>query len=345
MTLACERTQPAGPASVAQAPLQSASPNAAHADTDPHVNVITSYDLPREERTQELSGLAWDAAHRTLYAISDDRPLIVPLVVGEGYKTVGIGEPITPSIPTHWDGEGIALTTDGLLIADEAGPHVYETDRAGHLRREIELPDHFSRCEPNKALESLTLSPDGRYLFTANEGPLVGDEPRATTTDGSVVRILRIDRTTNARAEFAYTTDPIFGPGPGGMIGVAEMAALSPEDLLVLERAYVPHVGNRIRVYRTSLRGATDIIGVVNLAPRETPSLKKELVFDVADLPGQDRRSPGASHGLYANYEGMVLGPVERGARILFMVSDDNARPEQAARLLVLAISGEGYSD
>ena len=40
------------------------------------------------------------------------------------------------------------------------------------------------------------------------------------------------------------------------------------------------------------------------------------------------------------NYEGMALGPVlPDGRRSLILVTDDNNRPDQVARILVLGIS------
>ena len=41
------------------------------------------------------------------------------------------------------------------------------------------------------------------------------------------------------------------------------------------------------------------------------------------------------------NFEGLTLGPrLKSGRRALILVSDDNGRPEQTARILVLGLSG-----
>ncbi len=303
--------------------------------------VVASYDLPREARSRELSAIAWDAPTRRLFAISDDEPIIVSLVPNDDYRVWTIGEAIPVSVPGPWDGEGLVATETGFLIANEAGPHVYEVDRAGRFRGEIPIPAHYTKATTNASLESLTRSPDGRFLFVANEVAIVGDGAEGTTARGTLVRILRIDLASKARAEFAYRTDAIFAAGANGMIGVAEMAAISADELLVLERAYVPSVGNELRVYRTSLVGAKDVVDVASL-DATTLALTKTLVFDVAAIEGQNSRSEDPSaHGLYPNYEGLALGPkTADGRRLLFLVSDDNGRDAQMSRVLVLSLDG-----
>lgn len=302
---------------------------------------MSSYDLPREARSRELSAISWDAPTRRLFAISDEDPIIVPLLPSDDYRAWTFGDAIDVKIPGPWDGEGIVATEDGFLIANEAGPHVYDVDRAGRFRAELAIPAHYTTSGANGALESLTRSPDRRFLFVANEIAMVGDGADATIGRGTIVRILRIDLVTNARAEFAYRTDRIFAAGARGMIGVADLAAVSSDELLVLERAYVPAVGNELRVYRASVAGARNVIDVPSL-DATTPAIAKTLVFDVATIEGQNsRHDDPAAHGLYPNYEGLALGPkTADGRRLLFLVSDDNARNEQMARVLVLALDG-----
>jgi hypothetical protein len=318
-------------------------PAVTQAEPSPKVTLLASVDLPHEARTHELSGIAWDARTRTLYAIQDEAPKIIPLSPGEGYTSWSVGEPIAVRIPAPWDGEGIVVTDSGFIIANEAGPHLYELDRTGAMRAEIPLPAHYATARDNLALESLSLTPDGRFLFTVNESALAADRPEPSTREGTTVRILRIERATGAQVEIAYRTDPIFAAGEGGMIGVADVAAISEKDLLVLERSYVPSVGNEIRVYRASLEGAADVLHVPALSA-ETPVAKKTLLFDLASIPRQALEFPGKpprAHPLYPNFEGLAFGPrLADGRRLLFVVADDNALAEQVPRVLTLAVEG-----
>jgi 3-phytase len=303
--------------------------------------VLAQIDLPfADVRSQELSGIAWEESTRTLFAISDHVPIIVPLREGGDLTTWSFGEPIPVSIPDNWDGEGIALLPDGFLIANETGGHLYELDREGHTRRALDLPPHYTTALRNKSLEALSLSPDGRFIFTANESALESDGSQPTATRGTTVRILRIDRTTSKTIEVAYRTEPVFAEG-GGDMGMSEICALSDRELLVLERSYVPGVGNSIRIFRTSIEDAPDVKDVDHLTDA-TPALPKRLVIDLA-LAGLEV-SPARSQttmALYPNFEGMALGPrLPDGRRVLFLISDDNGKPTQVTRLLVLAAAG-----
>ncbi|MGE0541758.1 MAG: esterase-like activity of phytase family protein [Dehalococcoidia bacterium] len=310
---------------------------------DVPVSILAWADLPKSEpRSAELSGVAWDSAAGTLYAIADDSPRIVPLLPSADYQTWTFGDPIAVTIPMEWDGEGIVQTPDGFIVSNEFGPSIVELDRAGDPIGEVIVPAHFTRILRNRGFEALTLSPDGRYLFTANEAPLEGDGPQPSVESGGVVRILRIDRTTGTATEYAYRTDPIPVAGDGADRGVVEMVALSASELLVMERSFIPNFGNNVRIYRVGIGGATDVLGTDNLTDA-TPALAKTLLVDLADLDDSDfpeQRQPQPNK-ILDNFEAMALGPVlPDGRRILFVVSDDNQRDTQTARILVLAVAG-----
>jgi hypothetical protein len=302
------------------------------------VELVSAYDLPREDpRSRELSGIAWDASSQTLFAVSDTVPTIVPLRPSSDFRTWSFGPPVPLVLEDAWDGEGIALTPDGFLIANEHGPHIYAFDRGGRMVRELALPSVFAQCVKNKALESLSLTPDGRYMFTANESTLLVDEPQPSATEGAMVRVLRHDLATGEEAAHAYRTEPIFAVGPSSDIGVSDVLALSLTNLLVMERSYVPGTGNSIRVYRTTFEGFS-VLGAPSLTVA-TPVMKKTLFFDFASLPGAELAGRGLHH--FPNYEGLALGPIRSdGRRTLFVVSDDNGNPELVARVLVLAVRG-----
>ncbi len=303
-------------------------------------SLVAAFDLPREARSRELSGIAWDSASRRLFAISDHTRQIVSLIPNERFDAWTFGETIALAVPEPWDGEGVALEDGGFIVANEEGPHLYRVGRDGALRGEIQIPAHYAYAVENASLESLSLSPDGRYLFTCNERALRVDGPAPTTAAGSVVRLLRLERATGARSEYAYRTDPIFAAGANGEIGVSDVAALSGTELLVMERAYVPSAGNQIRLYRVSLADAADVAPAAELGP-DTKSLVKSLVVDLADLPREDLRDGGGPHALFANYEGIALGPrLADGRRLVFLASDDNGSLAQSARLLTLALAG-----
>jgi hypothetical protein len=303
------------------------------------VEVYSWFDLPDEPRSRELSGIAWDDATRTLWAVQDETANIVPLVPDTKLEKWGFGPVIVLKMSFPLDLEGIVITPDGFIVSSEKGPRVLEVDRAGKLRRDIPLPTHFSKARDNKSLESLSMSPDGRYLFTTSEAALSCDGANATTAAGTRVRILRTNRNGGEPEEHAYATDPL--PHDGGDYGVADLAAISADDILVLERGWARGSGNTARIYRVSLADpVTSCLAKPELSA-DVPVLPKHLVADLAKVPAnglpaskQKQESP-----LLDNYEGLALGPLlPDGRQSLILVSDDNARSDQFARIVVLAV-------
>jgi hypothetical protein len=306
-------------------------------------SILAWHDLPKDDgRSVELSGIAWEPRTSTLYVVGDDAPVIVKLTLSDDYRSLGLGESIAVNVTDPWDGEGIGLTSDGFLVSNESGPHIYQLDWDGQLISQIPLPRHFNRIRPNKSLESLAVADGGRYVISANEQALEGDGPLSTSEAGTVVRIIRVDRSSLETREWAYRTEPVFAAGAGADNGVADIAAISPSELVVLERAFVPGVGNSIRLYRVTLQDDTNTLETEFLTT-ETAVLPKTLVLDLATLPDDDfpPTRQAQPNRVLDNFEGLALGPMlDDGQRVLFLVSDDNQRAAQVTRLLVLAVSG-----
>ncbi|HWL84970.1 MAG TPA: esterase-like activity of phytase family protein, partial [Polyangiaceae bacterium] len=286
-------------------------------------------ELPRVPATHEISGTAFDASTRTLYAILDKRPTITSLVASPDFRTwrVGASLDLTGYPEDGWDGEGLVRNEDGsfYVVASEGIPFVGRFDVHGALVEKVNMPSHYADQRSNKGLESLALSPDAHFLFTANEEALFRDGPRATRTRGTLVRIFRRELAMSTDEEFAYRTEPLPDVDKGEM-GVSELAALSSEELLVLERGYRPGYGNTVRVFRVRLAGAKNVLNLPSLDDA-TPVLDKALVVDVGAIRCAGAKHPGPQpNPILENYEGMSLGPaLEDGRRLLFLTSDDNA--------------------
>lgn len=300
-----------------------------HARARGPVALWSSFDLPRHELTRELSAAAWDEARALLWSVQDEAPRLVALRPSTDLRRWRVELSLDVSADGPLDLEGVAILRDGFLIASEDGARILELDGRGALRRAHPVPSVFQSARPNKGLESLALSPDGRVIVTTSEAALAEDGPVATTRAGTLVRILRIDRETGATTQHAYLTDPAMGDGADH--GVSDLAALSSRELLVLERGYCVGLGNRARVYRVTLEPPAERVQTPHVLFDRSP-LEKALVVDVAAL--ERTTAP-----LLANYEGLTVGPtLPDGRASLLLVSDDNARPEQIARVLVLAV-------
>jgi hypothetical protein len=303
------------------------------------VEIWSWFDLPEDPRSRELSGIAWDETTRTLWGVQDETSNIVPLVPDAELRRWGFGPIVVLKMSFPLDLEGIVITPDGFIVSSEIGPRVLEVDRSGKLRRDIPLPTHFAKARDNKSLESLSMSPDGRHLFTTSEAALSCDGAKATTSAGTRVRILRTNRDGGQPEEHAYATDPL--PHDGGDYGVADLAAISADDVLVLERGWARGSGNTARIYRVSLADpVTSCLAMPELTA-DAPVLQKHLVVDLAKLPtkGLPKAKQPQESPLLDNYEGLAIGPVlADGRHSLILVSDDNARNDQVARIVVLAV-------
>jgi hypothetical protein len=296
------------------------------------------FDLPPEDaRSRELSGIAWDAPARTLWAVQDESPRIVALRPDDDLRTWRFGETVDVNVAGPLDLEGIAVVPDGFVVCSEDGPRILELDRRGGVRHELAVPPRFYGARANKSLESLAMSPSGQYLFTTSEAALPRDGSTATRAEGTRVRIARLDRPGGEVSEHVYVTDPTLRDG--GDYGVSELAALGDDELLVLERGWLEGAGNTVRIYRASLSDRASCLGVSTL-PAGAPALEKTLVADLSTLAasGVPPAKQPQANPILDNYEGLAVGPRLRDGRsTLILVSDDNGRSDQVARILVLA--------
>ena len=271
--------------------------------------------------------------------------MIVPLVANADFTsfTVGTPLPLTGRTETAWDGEGLVRADGGFIaVTVETQPLIERFDASGMRIGSITVPAHFSmQARGNKGLESLALSPSGRFLFTANENALLADGPPSTKERGTAVRILKHDLVTNADVELAYRTEPLGAGGATGDMGVSDLAALDDDVLLVLERGFQPDYGNTVRVFEVDLRKGAHVESLAALSDA-TPFLTKTLLVDVGTLPPGNATHPGPEpNAILENYESLALGPtLGDGRRLLFLTSDDNASATQLPRVLVLGVLG-----
>jgi hypothetical protein len=274
--------------------------------------------------------------------------------------------PFTQGAPDALDAEGIAMTRAGRIYVASEGvqdrepripPGITIYNRLVEYLGQLPVPDRFvptargplaRGVRPNAGFESLTVTPDEQRLFTASEVPLVQDGPAPTMERGALTRILeyRWDGSSFRPArEFAYPLDAAVRADftPRFVLnGVVELLALSATDVLVLERSFVQEAGadsrsqTRVRVYRASLEGATDVSGVESLARRRVRAVQKRLLLDLAHVKGLSRELAQLD-----NFEGMALGPpLPDGSRTLILVSDDNFSTRQRTSFLLFRIVG-----
>ncbi|WP_051305877.1 esterase-like activity of phytase family protein [Desulfogranum mediterraneum] len=318
-----------------------------------------------------LSGLVYEQEKGCFYAVSDDRSYHQPAryyrieaaVAGERNPRISL----TPKEVVFFrdakgerfkrgqlDLEGITLLTNHHLLVSSEGsvlqgraPSITEFQQDGSWVRSWLLPPQFlpagqgdQGVRENLGCESLSVTPDGAFVFTANEQALKQDGERATVAAGSPIRIVKYDRTGKVLGHYPYLVSPI--PNPLGLNafqadnGLVELLALDEENLLSLERSWLP-AGNKVslRIYHLKLHGVEDVSGLASLQGIATAFVKKSLVLDLETLlPLADEAYPSLD-----NMEGMSFGPeLADGSRTLVLVSDGNFSPRQRTLFLIFRL-------
>ncbi len=307
-----------------------------------------------------LSGITYNPDQQIYYAISDDRSSKAPArfytlkIDLESEKiseetvtfidvTTLLDETSKPFPPSTIDSEGITFTGTNLFISSEGNrkrqvqPFIREFSLAGKQLRNLPLPEKFpiktdSGIRNNMALESLTITPSKKYLFTATENALVQDGAEANVSTGSPCRILQYDLIKGQpENEFLYITEPMTSTSnnSGGFKtnGLVELMALDHTHFLSLERSFSLDTGNMIKLFQVDLSDADNIqqINSLNSKLTKISPAQKELLLDLSNL-----------ELISDNIEGMTFGPrLADGRRSLILISDNNFNPLQVTQVLI----------
>lgn len=201
------------------------------------------------------------------------------------------GKPL-PASPYGYDPEGLVAMPDGSFwVSDEYGPYVTHFDATG---REIERLSPFNGAldaelknrEPNKGMEGLTLSADGKQLVGIMQAALnAPDGPKSKKV--SALRIVTIDLASRATKQYIYmlhNTD-------GADTTVSEIAALPNGDFLVDERDGKLEPNANKKLFRISLKDATNVGSTSALKGATYDSAKGGLLINgktIEAIAGKD---------------------------------------------------------
>jgi hypothetical protein len=171
------------------------------------------------------------------------------------------------------DSEGFAIAPDGSFwVSDEYGPHIVHFDHNGKTIERInpfgsgtgnrKIPLVFAKRRPNRGMEGLTITPDGKTLVGIMQFPLYNPSS-AAITGSLVIRILTFDIASGKTKQFVYLMEN------ASLQAVSEITAIDKNNFLVLERGgEFPTEANRNsiikRVYKINIKNATDISDAAN---------------------------------------------------------------------------------
>ncbi len=320
-----------------------------------------------------LSGITYDSTDQLYYAISDDRSEKAParfytfrIDLSQGVLKEGGVAPVGVTLLVDKDNrnflrgtidsEGIALTNRGTVYVSSEGdaakfinPFIKEFSLAsGKEVSSLPIPDKFSPSRDGKkgirnnlAFESLTITPDNKYLFSATENALIQDGSEAKPGLSTPCRILQYNLSTNQlEKEYLYQTEavkPLINLTGKYAQGLPDLHAIDNQGHFIsIERAFTG-LGFAISLFQVSLEGASDIHNIDSLLQVDTKAIKpvqKKLLLDLRKLDV-----------LLDNIEGLTLGQVlPNGQPTLIVVSDNNFQKIQRTQFLAFKLKTESPS-
>ena len=308
----------------------------------------------------DMSGISWCGSNATFYVVRDGGATVsngcfvhvMSPVLSSGGRmnaTPSMGKGIL--LQGAHDAEGIARDplSGTIWVSDEYDTSIreYDPETGRQTGNDVEIPDFIVRnTRGNLSLESLTISPDGRTMWTANEEALKTDGNAANPTNGTTVRIIRFSRRDafdpwTLSGMWAYQCEPVGATLPVNS-GVSDLCALPDGSLLVLERECSYDTLGLTRIYRPNFAGATDVREMSSLTNAAYVAVSKgEPLYTARD----GRMFKGNLSDLWIScYEGLGLGPRNAdGSYNLMMVSDGGATAERKWMLLSLTAKTQAY--
>ncbi|HLP90123.1 MAG TPA: esterase-like activity of phytase family protein [Nostocaceae cyanobacterium] len=314
-----------------------------------------------------LSGITYDKKNELYYAISDDRgqkssPRFYTLKINlsKGKLTnndvsiVGVTNLLDinnqPFPPNTTDTEGIALTNkDTIFISSEGdvqksiNPFIKEFSlSSGKELSQLPIPEKLipdvnqkKGIRNNLALESLTITPNQKYLFTATENALIPDGEAAQPDQGTNCRIIQYNLLTNQpEKEFLYPTTPvpqIFNFTGRFDSGLPDLFALDNQgNFLSVERSFTG-LGFAVLLFQVSLKDADNIQEINSLVSIDGSKIRpvsKKLLLDLRSLDVA-----------LDNIEGLTLGSqLPNGQTSLILISDNNFNSLQRTQILAFQL-------
>ncbi len=250
-----------------------------------------------------------------------------------------------------------------FYVADEYGPSLYEFAPNGRFLHAFAIPENLRPRtaagaldyvgdrkqiargrQDNRGFEGLSLNASGDKLYAVMQDPLTEEGSKDDGRRGRNVRIVEFDlRSRRASAQYLYQLEPIaalnaLDPSSeddfsatqqGRSIGLSAIVALSDSEFLVLERdnrglgVEATAAPVHKRVYRISLRGASDVsarsLAGLDELPAGVRAVRKAPELDILAA----LRASGA-RDVPEKLEGLAIGPRLRDGRRLVLIGSDN---------------------
>jgi hypothetical protein len=168
---------------------------------------------------------------------------------------------VQPTSPYGYDSEGIVAAKDGTFwVSDEYGPFITHFSASGRQLDRLSpfdgsLPAELAMRVPNKGMEGLTITPDGKTLVGMMQSALQTPDLTAKPSNVTTLRIVTYGLKTHVTHEYLYLlTDPKTNSG-----AVSEITALTNTSFVVDERDGNLEPSAYKRLYSIDISHATDV--------------------------------------------------------------------------------------
>jgi hypothetical protein len=272
------------------------------------------------------------------------------------------GKPFVGSLEAldrRLDPEGIRMGRDGsLYLSDEYGPYLWQFDRKGTLLKRLNVPERFRPAkpgptpkdelppkntrgrQPNRGLEGLAITPDGKKLLACLQSPLIPEAlDRENKRLGLNARLLEVTLKDGSTRELVY-------PLENETLGLNEILALSPTRYLVLERDGLEGKDAKFKkVFVIDISKASDVSKEELLPLRRLPG----SITPVSKKPFLDLLDPKwklAGADFPEKIEGLAFGPdLPDGRRLLLVTADNDFIETKPLRIWAFAIDRADLPD
>ena len=165
--------------------------------------------------------------------------------------------------PNGYDSEGLVALPDGTFwVSDEYGPFVTRFNSQGRQIQRLSpfdgsLPEELKFRVPNRGMEGLTITPDGKELVGLMQSALQQSDLNGSDAKKlAPTRIVTYNLRTHALHEYLYM---LHDPAQNGTAN-SELTALSDNTFLVNERdGNFPGPNAFKKLFKINITGATDV--------------------------------------------------------------------------------------
>ncbi len=294
----------------------------------------------------------------------------IPLKDRDGKPLTGIVNPLTKAAteipfdgkgnklahdPSGVDLEGLVKLSDGSFwLSDENAPGLIHVGADGKVIKRLvpagsegdfkdakypiegKLPAILVKRQSNRGIESITMSPDERFLYFIVQNPLANPDG-AAYRDAAHTRLYKMDRASETLVgEYVYALDDfnVYKDGSKTMSAgrISEMTAMGPDRLLVLERT-----DKITRLHEIALAGATNILGSKWDDLATAPSLeqgKDAAALGITPTPKTLRLDTNDHKELPVKIEGLAF---LNDGRLLMINDDDFGITGERTKIMIVS--------